>query len=70
MAEQSQNQELLAYNGMLSVFSLLANSRARITANVEAIEAKRDFWLAVADLGQPFFDAPSTRSAYRDRQAR
>jgi outer membrane protein TolC len=45
-------QTLLNYNGMLSdLFALLTDARARIAANVKAIEAKRDFWLASADLG-------------------
>ena len=50
LREFISQQELLAYNGMLSdLFSLLADARARITANVQAIEAKRDFWLATVD---------------------
>lgn len=44
-------QTLLNYNGMLSdLFSLLLDARSRISANVKAIEAKRDFWLATVDL--------------------
>lgn len=44
-------QTLLNYNGMLSdLFGLLTDARARILANVKAIEAKRDFWLASVDL--------------------
>ncbi|KAB2943714.1 MAG: TolC family protein [Hyphomicrobium sp.] len=44
-------QELLNYSGMLTdVFELLADARARILANVQAIEARRDFWLAKVDL--------------------
>ncbi|MGO4684603.1 TolC family protein [Hyphomicrobium sp. 2TAF46] len=51
LREFISQQELLAYNGMLSdLFSLLADARARIAANVQAIEAKRDFWLASVDL--------------------
>jgi outer membrane protein TolC len=51
LREFISQQELLAYNGMLSdLFSLLADARALITANVQAIEAKRDFWLATVDL--------------------
>ena len=43
-------QTLLNYNGMLSdLFGLLTDARARITANVQAIEAKRDFWLSEVD---------------------
>ncbi len=44
-------QTLLNYNGMLiDLFELLADARARITANVQAIEARRNFWLAKVDL--------------------
>ena len=44
-------QTLLNYNGMLTdLFALLTDARARIAANVQAIDAKRDFWLAEADL--------------------
>jgi outer membrane protein TolC len=34
----------------IDVFSLLAEARQRILATVTAIQAKRDFWLATADL--------------------
>jgi outer membrane protein TolC len=36
---------------MLSdLFALLADARDRISANMQAIDAKRDFWLADVDL--------------------
>jgi outer membrane protein TolC len=42
----------LRYNAMLiDVFSLLAEARQRINANVAAIEARREFWLASTNLG-------------------
>ncbi len=42
---------LLRYNGMLmSVFELLADTRASIGAVNAAIEAQRDFWIAETDL--------------------
>lgn len=45
------DEMLLNYNGMLKdLFSLLTDSKARIMANVQAIEARRDFWLAQVDL--------------------
>ncbi len=51
LREIISEQELLNYNGMLiDLFELLADARARISANVQAIEARRDFWLAKADL--------------------
>jgi outer membrane protein TolC len=44
-------ETLLRYNGMLiSVFELLADSRAQISSVNAAIEAQRDFWLAETDL--------------------
>ena len=45
------DETLLRYNAMqIDVFSLLAEARQRIFATVTAIQAKRDFWLATADL--------------------
>ena len=45
------DEVFLRYNGMLlSVFDLLGDMRANITAVNSAIEAQRDFWLADADL--------------------
>lgn len=44
-------QTLLNYNGMLiDVFQLLSDARARIDTNVQAANARRDFWLAKVDL--------------------
>ncbi len=44
-------ETLLNYNAMIrDLFALLADARARILANVQAIEARRDFWLASVDL--------------------
>ena len=44
-------ETLLRYNAMLiDVFALLAEARQRIAANIAAIEARRDFWLAHVDL--------------------
>ncbi len=46
------DEMLLNYSGMLrDLFSLLTDSRARIAANVQAIDALRDYWLATVDLG-------------------
>ncbi len=45
------NEVLLRYNGMLvDVFELLIDARERIAANVTALDALRDFNLAIADL--------------------
>lgn len=44
-------ETLLNYNAMIrDVFALLTDARARISANVQSIEAQRDFWLAAVDL--------------------
>ncbi len=46
------DEMLLRYNAMqIDVFALLAEARQRINANVAAVDAKRDFWLASVDLG-------------------
>jgi outer membrane protein TolC len=46
------DETLLRYNAMMiDVFALLAEARSRVNANVAAIEAQRDFWLASVDLG-------------------
>jgi len=45
------NESQLQFNGMLfDVTKLLADARLRIQANAGAIDARRDFWLADADL--------------------
>jgi outer membrane protein TolC len=45
------DETMLRYGAMqIDVFSLLTEARQRIAANVAAIEAQRDFWLADADL--------------------
>jgi outer membrane protein TolC len=45
------DETMLRYGAMqIDVFSLLAEARQRIAANIAAIEAQRDFWLAAADL--------------------
>jgi outer membrane protein TolC len=45
------DETLLRYNAMqIDVFALLAEARQRIAANVAAIDAQRDFWLASVDL--------------------
>ncbi|HEX9329813.1 MAG TPA: TolC family protein, partial [Reyranella sp.] len=45
------DEMLLRYNAMqVDVFTLLAEARQRINATIAAIDAKRGFWLASADL--------------------
>jgi outer membrane protein TolC len=58
------DETLLRYNGMLaSVFELLAEARAQAQAAGEAVQARRDFWLADIALrtvlaGAPYDAAP------------
>jgi outer membrane protein TolC len=45
------DETMLNYNAMIrDLFALLAEARARIIANSQAIEARRDFWLASVKL--------------------
>ncbi|WP_246505404.1 TolC family protein [Microvirga antarctica] len=46
-----QDEALLQYSGMLvDVSQLILDARARILSNVDAINARRDFWIASTDL--------------------
>ncbi|WP_429811252.1 TolC family protein [Ensifer sp. B1-9] len=46
-----EEEATLSYNGMItSTFELLADVRAKVNSTVLAANAKRDFWLADADL--------------------
>jgi outer membrane protein TolC len=46
------DETMLRYGAMqIDVFSLLTEARQRLTVNVAAIEAQRDFWLASTNLG-------------------
>jgi outer membrane protein TolC len=51
LRKQIQDEALLQYSGMLvDVTSLIADVRARILAQAQAIDAGRDFWIAEAEL--------------------
>jgi outer membrane protein TolC len=51
LRKQIQDEALLQYSGMLvDVTSLIADVRARILAQAQAIDARRDFWIAEAEL--------------------
>ena len=51
LRRQVNDEMVLRYNGMLvSVWELLAETRASMLAVSAAIEAQRDFWLADVDL--------------------
>lgn len=46
-----EEESLLTYNGMITnTFELLADSREKVNSVVLAVNAKRDFWLAAANL--------------------
>ncbi len=46
-----QDETLLQYSGMLvDVTRLIIDARARILSNIDAINARRDFWIATTDL--------------------
>jgi outer membrane protein TolC len=46
-----QDEALLQYSGMLvDVSQLIIDARTRILSNVDAINARRDFWIAATDL--------------------
>lgn len=58
------DEVVLRYNGMLlSVFDLLADTRAQVLATGSAIEAQRDFWLAEAELQAMLAGAPVALSS-------
>jgi outer membrane protein TolC len=45
------DETMLNYNAMIrDLFALLGEARARISANIQSIEARRDFWLASVEL--------------------
>lgn len=45
-----QDEALLHYSGMLvDVTQLISDARARILSNIDAINARRDFWIAATD---------------------
>lgn len=46
-----EEQSLLSYNGMItSTFELIADTREKVNSTILAVNAKRDFWLAEANL--------------------
>ncbi|WP_346906312.1 TolC family protein [uncultured Roseibium sp.] len=53
-----EEESLLTYNGMITnTFDLLADTRARIDTQLMAVDARRNFWLAEADLAAATFGA-------------
>ncbi len=59
LRRQIAEENVLRYNGMLiGVFELLADARLQIASVNAAIEARRDFWLAEADLDMALIGKP------------
>jgi len=64
LRQRIAEENVLRYNGMLiGVFELLADARAQIASVNAAIEAKRDFWVAQADLDMALIGKPSMASS-------
>ncbi|HEY6134593.1 MAG TPA: TolC family protein [Rubrivivax sp.] len=64
LRKQIADENLLRYNGMLiGVFELLADARAQIASVNAAIQARRDYWVAQADLEMALIGKPSLASA-------
>ena len=60
LRQRIAEENVLRYNGMLiGVFELLADARAQIASVNAAIKAKRDFWVAQADLDMARIGKPS-----------
>ena len=59
-----EEESLLTYNGMITnTFELLADSREKVNSVVLAVNAKRDFWLAEANLAPAIFGGGSGATA-------
>ncbi len=64
LRQQIAEENVLRYNGMLiGVFELLADARMQIASVNAAIDAKRDFWIAQADLDMALIGKPSLAAA-------
>nr|WP_255726477.1 TolC family protein [Microvirga sp. ACRRW] len=51
LQKRIQDEALLQYSGMLvDVSQLIIDARTRILSNIDAINARRDFWIAATDL--------------------
>jgi len=59
-----EEESLLTYNGMITnTFELLADSREKVNSVVLAVNAKRDFWLAEANLAPAIYGGGSGATA-------
>ncbi|MAY61746.1 MAG: copper resistance protein [Rhizobiales bacterium] len=56
LRQKIEEESLLTYNGMITnTFELLADTRAKINTLVMSVDAKREFWLAEADLNAAIY---------------
>jgi outer membrane protein TolC len=59
-----EEEALLSYNGMITnTFELLADTRARMQSNLLAASARRDFWLADANMTAVLYGGGSEMAA-------
>ncbi|EJC66410.1 outer membrane protein [Rhizobium leguminosarum bv. viciae WSM1455] len=59
-----EEQSLLTYNGMISnTFELLTDTRDKINSILLSVNAKRDFWLAEADLAPAIYGGRATQAS-------
>ncbi|WP_336057912.1 TolC family protein [Nitratireductor sp. CH_MIT9313-5] len=64
LRQSIEEESLLTYNGMITnTFELLADTQAKISTLLLSVSAKRDFWLADADLNAVIFGPGSGASA-------
>nr|WP_210280601.1 TolC family protein [Phyllobacterium endophyticum] len=56
-----EEESVLTYNGMITnTFELLADTRAKISSNILALNAKREFYLAEVNLGTAIYGGGSS----------
>jgi outer membrane protein TolC len=56
LRQKIEEESLLTYNGMITnTFELLADTRAKLNTLVMSVNAKREFWLADADLNAAIY---------------
>ncbi|NKK73709.1 TolC family protein [Rhizobium leguminosarum bv. viciae] len=59
-----EEESLLTYNGMISnTFELLTDTRDKINSTLLSVNAKRDFWLAEADLAPAIYGGGATKAS-------
>ncbi|AUW42337.1 TolC family protein [Rhizobium leguminosarum] len=59
-----EEESLLTYNGMISnTFELLTDTRDKINSTLLSVNAKRDFWLAEADLAPAIYGGGGTKAS-------